>query len=67
MSTDNKCPNCKANEPPVVVEQFTTKNCMKCKDCRQIQRHMYGCYHSPYKGKWIAELENCPKNVKTKR
>ena len=21
-----------------------------------------GCYHAPYKGKWVAEIKECPKN-----
>ena len=20
-----------------------------------------GCYHKPYKGKWVAEIKDCPK------
>ena len=20
------------------------------------------CYHAPYKGKWVAEIKDCPKN-----
>lgn len=46
-----------------MTDEFIMKNCTKCKECYQIGKHMYGCGHKPYKGKWIAEIENCPKNV----
>ena len=22
--------------------------------------NFFGCYHEPYKGKWIAEIKECP-------
>lgn len=25
-----------------------------------------GCMHEPYKGKWIVEIEDCPKEVEVK-
>lgn len=44
-----------------MTDDFIMENCTKCKECYQIAKHMYGCGHHPYKGKWIAEIEKCPK------
>lgn len=44
-----------------MTDEFITKNCTQCKDCYLIASHMYGCGHMPYKGKWIAEIEVCPR------
>lgn len=39
--------------------------CDGCCDCRIIQANggwsFNGCFHEPYHGKWVAEIENCPK------
>lgn len=40
----------------------------RCKDCKYAkavvatgQFRFLGCYHSPYFGKWVAEIKDCPK------
>ena len=39
--------------------------CNPCKSARAIvangQFMFLGCTHSPYKGKWVAEIKDCPK------
>lgn len=45
---------------------------MKCSHCEHIRAiGVYGwskrilvCDHKPYKGKWVAEIEKCPKEEK---
>lgn len=41
------------------------KPCRNCPDCRKVYAQgnwsFHGCYHEPYHGKWIAEIEKCPK------
>lgn len=40
------------------------RNCDSCKEVRvTVNWSFYGCYHTPYIGKWIAEIQDCPKNV----
>ena len=46
-----------------MTDEFILKNCTRCEECYKIAKHMYGCGHKPYKGKWIAEIEECPKTV----
>jgi hypothetical protein len=54
-------------------EFFDNKSCKKercegCKECRKIYANggwtFYGCYYPPYKGKWVAEIKDCPKAEK---
>ena len=39
--------------------------CAGCEHCKWLKAQddwsFHGCFHKPYKGKWIAEIENCPK------
>lgn len=39
--------------------------CKGCEYCRFIKAQdewsFHGCFCEPYKGKWIAQIENCPK------
>lgn len=45
---------------------------MRCDGCKYAQ-HIYandgwsfiGCKHKPYRGKWIVEIEECPKERRT--
>lgn len=38
--------------------------CQYCCVIRQDKFGIYlGCNHEPYKGKWIAELDVCPKDI----
>ena len=40
--------------------------CYGCERCHGISAwnfNFLGCYHFPYKGKWIAEIKNCPKEL----
>lgn len=42
-----------------------SKRCKGCEYARdrhaQDGWHFHGCFHKPYSGEWIAEIENCPK------
>jgi len=43
--------------------------CKECKDCKMtiVDNCKYrGCFHPPYKGKWVLEIEHCPKEEKDK-
>ena len=48
-----------------MISKFREDKCSKCKDCKAIFTYMgrpyYGCYHVPYKGKFLGEIEECPK------
>lgn len=46
-----------------MTDEFIKENCTKCKECYLIANHMYGCGYEPYKGKWIAEIEICPRVI----
>lgn len=39
--------------------------CFTCKYCKIVHANsgwmFYGCYHYPYSGKWVVEIEECPK------
>ncbi len=41
--------------------------CHKCDYCKEVRAtgnwSFYGCYHTPYLGKWVAEIQNCPKKA----
>lgn len=52
------------------MEFFDDKNvkagrCDGCESCRTVNASggwtFYGCFHIPYKGKWVAEIKDCPK------
>lgn len=53
-------------------EQFEDdkSNKQRCKGCKY-KRIVHagggfsfnGCYHRPYKGKWVANIKECPKEV----
>lgn len=40
-------------------------DCENCEYCKEIKAQydwcFYGCKHAPYRGRWIAEIEECPK------
>ena len=43
-----------------------SKKCGECEDAKKIHSapngwSFIGCHHAPYRGKWIAEIEICPK------
>lgn len=45
--------------------------CEGCEFAKRISAQMsnwsfIGCTHEPYKGKWIVEIEDCPKEAKGK-
>ena len=39
--------------------------CDGCKYCKRIYANggwsFFACYHSPYKGKWVVKIKDCPK------
>lgn len=38
--------------------------CTGCNDCKIISGggwSFYACHHNPHKGKWVAEIKQCPK------
>lgn len=41
------------------------ERCDGCNYCKIIQANggwsFYGCFYKPYKGKWVAEIKDCPK------
>lgn len=41
------------------------ERCDGCKDCRTVYCNggfqFYGCYHKPYRGKWVKDIKHCPK------
>ncbi len=45
------------------------KRCRGCEYVRDIRANgdwwFKGCKHEPYRGKWIVEIANCPKERKT--
>lgn len=44
--------------------------CKGCEYARSVvgtgQWMFLGCYHKPYRGKWVLEIENCPKEGEPK-
>lgn len=40
------------------------ERCDGCKYCRIVRCNdgfeFYGCYHRPYRGKWVVTIKNCP-------
>lgn len=48
------------------IDNNTPKGrCEECEFCKRICAQggwsFYACYHSPYRGKWVAEIKDCPK------
>lgn len=47
-----------------------SKDCEKCKMSKIVyangQWNFIGCYHEPYRGKWVCEIKECPKEAKPK-
>lgn len=43
------------------------KRCKQCTNRKGVSGspgfNFMGCYHSPYRGKWITEIKDCPKNI----
>lgn len=42
------------------------QRCKGCQFCKQIHGGnwvIYGCFCAPYRGTWIAEIEQCPKEA----
>lgn len=41
--------------------------CKGCEHCKLIQDNFswsfYGCFYKQYKGKWVAEIKHCPKEL----
>jgi Fe-S-cluster-containing hydrogenase component 2 len=41
------------------------ERCDGCKYCKEVHANggfsFYGCHHKPYRGKWVAEIKDCPK------
>lgn len=38
--------------------------CKGCEYCEPLNGGgwgFFGCYHEPYKGKWVCEIKDCPK------
>lgn len=39
--------------------------CAICDYCKIVRANggwsFYGCFYKPYKGKWVAEIKDCPK------
>ena len=40
------------------------ERCDGCKYCKLVHANggfsFYGCHHKPYRGKWVAEIKDCP-------
>ena len=45
--------------------------CAVCRDCNWVKAQddwgFHGCFHKPYKGKWIVEIEKCPKESESEQ
>ena len=41
------------------------KRCEECTNCFTVITtngiRFRGCFHEPYRGKWVSEIEKCPK------
>lgn len=46
-------------------EKEAKGRCSGCSDCRTVYANggwqFKGCYYKPYRGKWVAEIKDCPK------
>ena len=40
------------------------ERCDRCEYCKEVNCNggftFYGCHHKPYRGKWVAEIKDCP-------
>ena len=47
------------------TEDRITGRCLECKSAKIVRAlggwSFVGCYHQPYRGKWTAEIKDCPK------
>lgn len=44
-------------------KDFQRYLCTKCEHSQIVSAGNFaflGCYHTPYKGKWVAEIDECP-------
>lgn len=48
-----------------MTELEQTKYCEKCESMKPMYFSknfvIMGCMHKPYKGKWVAEIDKCPR------
>jgi len=46
-------------------EKEAKGRCSGCSDCHTVYANggwqFKGCYYKPYRGKWVAEIKDCPK------
>ena len=53
------------NEIEEYYDSLPQGRCHPCKYARAVfaqdQFMLLGCYHEPYRGKWVAEIKECPK------
>ena len=49
---------------------FNAGRCHNCEYCKEVRAtfnwSFYGCYCTPYIGKWVAEIKDCPKQQQVK-
>lgn len=54
-----------SNEIKEVFKSLPKDRCRTCEYatavCATEQFMFLGCYHEPYKGKWVREIKDCPK------
>jgi hypothetical protein len=68
FESHTKC-NYKPKKVPEVQNKYESeiKMCDNCPHKREVRAvpnfTFWGCYCNPYKGKWIIEIKECPKNV----
>ena len=47
-------------------EKTKQGRCDGCEFCKAVYANgnwsFYGCYCPPYRGKWVAEIKDCPKD-----
>lgn len=50
---------------PIHEAKDETGRCFRCIYCKPVHATggwmFYGCHHYPYSGKWVVEIEECPK------
>lgn len=51
-----------------IDNKLPKERCKGCKYNRRIYANggwsFIACYHPPYHGKWVAEIKDCPKEMK---
>jgi hypothetical protein len=54
-----------SNEIKEFFKSLPKGRCHPCEYARAVfaqdQSMFLGCYHEPYRGKWVAEIKDCPK------